>query len=64
MVSKMRGRAPRNKRVEIRLTETEFEKWDNLAEVTGRTLSDLIRNAMDMFFDVVSVREASKGDGK
>ena len=64
MVSKMRGRAPRNKRVEIRLTETEVEKWDNLAEVTGRTLSDLIRNAMDMFFDVVSVREASKGDGK
>ena len=64
MVNKMRGREPRDRRVEIRLTETEFENWDHLAEVTGRTLSDLIRNAMDMFFDVVNAREASKGDGK
>ena len=64
MVNKMRGREPRDRRVEIRLTETEFGNWDHLAEVTGRTLSDLIRNAMDMFFDVVNAREASKGDGK
>jgi len=64
MGNRIRGREPRDRRMEVRLTETEFERWDNLAELTGRTASDLIRSAMEMFFDLLNQREASKGDGR
>ena len=64
MGNRIRGREPRDRRMEVRLTESEFERWDNLAELTGRTASDLIRGAMEMFFDILEVRKPSKGNGK
>ena len=64
MGNRIRGREPRDRRMEVRLTETEFERWDNLAELTGRTASDLIRSAMEMFFDILNQWEVPRGNGK
>ena len=49
MATNLRGRQPRNKRVEVRLTEDEFESLDWIATESGLTVSQIIRAALGRF---------------
>ena len=47
MVMSLKGRPPRSRRVEIRLTEDEFDEWDALAFKLELPVSNVIRLAMN-----------------
>ena len=49
MATNLRGRQPRDKRVEVRLTEDEFESLDWIATESGLTVSQIIRAALGRF---------------
>ena len=49
MATNLRGRQPRNKRVEVRLTEDEFENLDWMATESKLTVSQIIRAALGRF---------------
>ena len=49
MATNLRGRQPRDKRVEGRLTEDEFENLDWMATESELTVSQIIRAALGRF---------------
>lgn len=57
----MRGRPPkeitRDVMFKIRLTAEEAEMLDNLSELTGQTKSEVIRKAMEVYFNTLKGEE-------
>ena len=53
---KSNGRDYRKKRVEVRLTPEEYDELVDMAYVMNRTLSDVLREAIDVMKGHVNVR--------
>ena len=54
--------AKKNKRLEIRLSEAEYEAIENLAFISKSTMSDVLRMAFRMYrYEYCEVADATQG---